>query len=540
MLCRISKVVFTVSMLAACASQSQLADTKPELATPISSKPVEYLVDYSYPDSCVAVETAPILAEPQPVAPNIIWQRIRMGSQLDWDIDNQKIDAEFNWYQRHANYMARVSKRSARYIYYVTEQVEKRGLPTELALLPVVESAYDPFAYSHGRASGMWQFIPGTARVYKLEQNWWFDGRRDVIDSTDAALTYLEKLHSMFDGDWLLALAAYNSGEGTVGRAIKKNIKLGRPTDFWSLDLPRETRSYVPKLLSLAKLVNQPQEYGVELHPVPNAPYFAEVPTGSQIDLAEAAELADIEIEELYRLNPGLNRWATAPSGPHRLLVPIGKASAFEQKLGDLPPSARMNWQRYTVKPNDSIGLLAKRYNTDIATIRSANKLRSNMIKVGQSLVIPLAAQDSQHYALSAEQRLDTIQTKRKGASGSQQVFYTVKSGDNLWTIARRHGVTTSKLAHWNGMSPKDTLHLGQKLSVWTPQKVASTTPIAHRDTMTRKVGYKVRNGDSLARIASKFNVGIKDIVAWNSVNPSHYLQPGQKLTLYVDITAVN
>lgn len=533
--------------LSACTSSQQQAS--PEALSDNSSKgelppknaaPIELLVDYSFPYSCVAVADNPVQAEPDPVAPHQIWQRIRMGSQLDWDLDNKRFQAEFNWYQRHSNYMARVSQRSQRYIYYIAEQIDKRGMPMELALLPIVESAYDPFAYSHGRASGMWQFIPGTARVYKLDQNWWFDGRRDVIESTDAALAYLEKLHKLFDDDWLLALAAYNSGQGTVGRAIRKNRKLGKPTDFWSLDLPRETRSYVPKLLALAKLIDQPQQYGTELYPVANAPYFAIVDTESQIDLAEAALLADTDIEELYRLNPGFNRWATAPDGPHRLLVPVASASSFEQGLAALPPSARMHWQRYTVKPGDSIGLLAQRYNTDIATIRAANKLRGNLIRAGKPLLIPVAAQDSQHYALSAEQRLDNLQAKRKGAPGSEQQFYTVKSGDSLWTISRHYGVTTSSLAHWNGMSPRDTLRPGQKLSIWSKKTVIANAPRAPRDPMMRKLGYKVRNGDSLARIASKFNVSVKDIIRWNSVNPQKYLQPGQRLTLYVDITAMN
>lgn len=538
-LATIAKVVLLVSLLVGCTTTDPAETTQQTTATAVA-EPTEFLVDYGFPNRCVAVVDQPLQAEPDPVAPQLIWQRIRMGSQLDWNIDNKRLDAEFNWYQRHNSYMARVSERSDRYIYYITEQIEKRGLPMELALLPIVESAYDPFAYSHGRASGMWQFIPGTARGYNLEQSWWYDGRRDVVDSTDAALAYLEKLHTLFDGDWLLALAAYNSGQGTVGKAIRKNRKLGKPTDFWSLDLPRETRSYVPKLLALARLIDQPHKYGIELYPVANAPYFAEVATGSQIDLAEAAQLADIDIEDLYRLNPGFNRWATAPSGPHRLLVPVAKATEFEQKLADLPPSARLHWQRYTVKSGDSIGLLAQRYHTDIATIRAANKLRGNMIKTGQALMIPVAAQNSQHYALSADQRLDNIQAKRKGSSGTKQVFYTVKSGDNLWTISRRYGVTTSKLAHWNGMSPRDTLRPGQKLSIWTAQAVASTAPRGQRDPMMRKVGYKVRNGDSLARIANKFNVTVKDIIRWNSVNPNKYLQPGQRLTLYVDITAMN
>lgn len=497
-------------------------------------KPLQWFTDYGSAYSCQLSELKPEHFQPLWVEPATVWQRIRLGYQLDWDTPLRQIDAEFNWYKKHPAYMARVSQRAERYIFYVTDELEKRGLPLELALLPIVESAYDPFAYSHGRAAGMWQFIPGTGRMYKLDQTWWYDGRRDVVASTQAAIHYLEKLNKYYKGDWLLALAAYNSGLGNVNKAIRKNKKRGKPTDFWSLDLPRETRSYVPKLLALAKLIDNPRRYGIQLEPVGNQAYFAQVDTFSQIDLAQAAKMANINIDELYRLNPGFNRWATSPSGPHRLLIPIEQQANFEEQLAELPSEQRLHWQRYRVKNGDSLLLLAKRFNTGADTIKNINGIRGNMIRTGQSLMIPMASQQNEHYTLSADQRLATIYKQRTGGANSQQVFHKVRSGESFWTIARRYNVAVSKLAHWNGMAPKDMLQPGQELSIWT--KKAVTALPGQRDAVVKKLGYRVRNGDSLARIADRFNLRISDIVKWNAVNPQKYLQPGQQLTLYVDV----
>ena len=542
-----SKVISSL-LLAACTTAPTVLETQPlepivinhDTALLITGGDLQhFFTDFGQPYSCQLAHLRPAQHEPLWLSPQTVWQRIRLGYQLDWQITQKRLDAEFNWYRRHPDYMARVSKRAERYIYYVVQQLEKHDLPLELALLPIVESAYDPFAYSHGRASGMWQFIPGTGRMYKLESNWWYDGRRDVIASTQAAISYLQTLHKYYDGDWLLALAAYNSGQGNVNKAIRKNRKRDKPTDFWSLDLPRETRSYVPKLLALAKLVDNPRRYGTELHPVPNTPYFAEIDTQSQVDLAQAADMAEVDIDEIYRLNPGFNRWATSPSGPHRLLIPVSQQALFEQRLAQLPPKQRLHWQRYTIKPGDSLLLLAKRFNTGVDTIKQINNIRGNMIRAGQSLMIPTASQSGDHYTLSADQRLAEVHQKRTGGSDSKQLFYTVRRGDSLWTIARRYNVRVSKLAYWNAMAPKDTLKPGQKLSIWIKAPVKAQA--GQRDAVVRKVGYRVRSGDSLARIAGKFNVLVSDIIRWNSVNPNKYLQPGQRLTLYVDITnAVN
>ncbi|MBL4827518.1 MAG: LysM peptidoglycan-binding domain-containing protein [Spongiibacteraceae bacterium] len=499
--------------------------------------PRELFTDFNDPYQCLlSIHKLPH-NQARWAEPSTVWQRIRIDMTLDPVTQQGRINSQFNWYKNHPEYMARVSKRAERYIYYVTEQVAKRSLPMELSLLPIVESAYDPFAYSHGRASGLWQFIPGTARQFKLSQNWWYDGRRDIVASTDAALTYLTNLNTLYKGDWLLALAAYNSGQGTVSRAIRKNKKRGKPTDFWSLDLPKETRSYVPKLLALAKLIKNPQRYGIKLYPVANQPYFTQVNTQSQIDLAQAARMAELDIDEIYRLNPGFNRWATAPSGPHYLLVPVSHQTAFEQQLSLHPPEQRLHWKRYKIQPGDPLLLLAKRFNTSAKLIRQTNDLRSNVIRTGQSLMIPLAAKKQSHYTLSAQQRQQAIQQRRRGTNESRQLFHTVKNGDSLWGIAKHHQVKVASLAKWNGIAPKDMLIPGQKLSIWTTTPVKQSKLAGGRNAVVRKIGYKVRSGDSLAKIAQRFNLRIKDIVKWNAVNTKKYLYPGQKLTLHVDIT---
>ncbi|NNJ73367.1 MAG: transglycosylase SLT domain-containing protein, partial [Enterobacterales bacterium] len=245
-----------------------------------------------------------------------IWYRIAEGMQIQVP-QNKRVRMQRDWYAKHQKYLDRVIDRAQPFLYLIVEEIEARNMPMELALLPIVESAFDPFAYSHGRASGMWQFIPGTAKRFGLEQNWWYDGRRDVYASTLAALDYLEYLHKHFKGNWLHALAAYNSGEGNVGRAIRNNKKRKKPTDFWNLRLPKETKAYVPKLLALSDLLKRDAEFALNWKPLPDSQAVKKVDIGSQLDLALAAELSDMTVEQIYRLNPGFNRWSTPPKGPH-------------------------------------------------------------------------------------------------------------------------------------------------------------------------------------------------------------------------------
>lgn len=466
-----------------------------------------------------------------------LWDRLRKQFRLDLDNDNARIEAQRNWYVRNPSYIERTTERASRYLAYIVSELEARDMPGELALLPIVESAFDPFAYSHGRASGLWQFIPSTGRAYGMEQNWWYDGRRDVTASTEGALTYLESLARRFDDDYELALAAYNAGGGRVNSARRRNANAGKPTDYWSLPLPRETRDYVPKLLALAQVIADPEKYGIELASLPDQPYFKVVDIGSQLDLAQAADMAEVSIEEIYLLNPSYNRWATSPEGPHRLLVPYDAAERLENALADLPMASRLTWQTYEVKAGDSLGRIAQQFRTTISAIRENNTIRSNTIRIGQELLIPVAGRDDNAYALSEGQRGQSRQ-QRQG-DGKHKLEHRVKPGDTFWDLSRAHNVSVGKLASWNGMAPGDPLRLGQTLVIW--QEGGSNTSTAsnnqaQRDGMVRRIGYQVRSGDNLSRIANRFNVRVGEITQWNDINSGQYLQPGQHLTLYVDI----
>jgi len=465
---------------------------------------------------------------------NDVWQRIR--GQLTFDVpQNNRVITQRNWYVKHPSYLTRVAKRAEPFLYYIVEQLEKNNVPVEIALLPVVESAFDPFAYSHGRASGMWQFIPGTGTRFNMKQNWWYDGRRDVVASTSGAIQYLKYLHKFFDGDWLLALAAYNSGEGRVQRAVRKNKSLGKNTDFWSLDLPKETRAYVPKLLALADIVKRPEQFNLKLYKIDNDEVIVQVDVKSQLDLAKAANLADLSLPELQRLNPGFNRWATDPDGPHRLLLPKHKVLHFEQGLAKLTKDERLAWQRYKIKNGDNLGYISKKFHTSIDLIRQVNGIIGNQIRTGKHLLIPVAAKSLDSYILSKNQRIAKKQAKKQQGF---KITHRVVSGDNLWDIGRRFKVQSSKIAAWNGFAPRDPLKLGQKLVIW--QKTNTVVKASHQSVeqaIMRNITYNVRPGDSFARIADKFNVRISDIERWNSLSRNKYLQPGQRLKLSVDVT---
>lgn len=493
-------------------------------------------------ETLINQELVSLRATQTPIEQLDLLDRIRNNFKLDLEQNNRRIHSQLSWFLRNPNYLTRTFNRASRYLYHVVNEVEKRGLPMELALLPFVESAYNPFAYSHGRASGLWQFIPGTGKIYGLEQDWWYDGRRDVLASTEAALNYLSYLNDLFDGNWLHALAAYNSGSGRVRSAIRKNLKRNKNTDFWSLDLPKETRAYVPKLIALSKVVLSPQEYQIEFPVVPDQPYFKKVDIGAQIDLAQAALMAEIDISEIYQLNPGFNQWASSPLGPHRLLIPIEKAALFKENLKSLPPEQRISWHRYSVKTGDSLIKIAKKFNTTPMLIKDINHLRSNLIKIKQKLLIPIASKASKYYNLSQDNRLHKKQATIQAKKGTDKISYKVKSGDTMWDLSRAHKVGVRELSRWNGMAPTDPIRPGQTLIIWSkkPGIYSSgkvNTTLYKKREMIQKVGYYVRKGDSLSRIANKFSVKIKDLITWNKLDRKKYLKPGQKLTIYVDIT---
>jgi len=470
---------------------------------------------------------------------NNAWDRLQQGMKMN-PVLNNRVQVQLDWYLEHRSYLNRVMKRAEPILPFILDVLEEKELPSELALLPIVESAYQTFAYSHGRASGMWQIIPSTGRHLGLKQNWWYDGRRDIIESTHAATDYLLSLAGQFNNDWELALASYNAGPGKIRSAIRYNKKKGRGEDFWQLTrIQPETRDYVPKLLALKELFANPEKYELELLPIEDEPSYEIVEMDSQIDLALAAELADISTKELYQINPAFNRWATAPNGPHRLLLPKEKTELFKLNLAELPKSKRINWVRYKIKNGDTLSEIANKYRTTTTLIQNVNNIRSSQIRAGKYLLIPTATQSLNAYTLSQGSRLKKIKnTEHKG----EKIIYTVKSGDSFWTISRKYDVSTRSLAKWNGMAPIDTLKIGQELVIWRQQKVeakAQTVSLLdlspHPQHKLHALRYTVRKGDSLSRIADKFNLSVTDIKKWNNIGK--YLQPGQKLKLYVDIT---
>lgn len=468
------------------------------------------------------------------------WERIRQGFDLP-NIEHKRIQRELNWYKSHPEYMKRVVERARPYLHYIIETVEDAGIPSEIALLPIVESAFQPFAYSHGRAAGIWQFIPATGKRYGLKQNWWYDGRRDVYRSTKAAIKLLKKLNNNFKGDWMHALAAYNTGDARVHRAIRRNKRRGKPTDFFSLKLPKETRAYVPKLLAIRDVIEFPEKYGIQLDHIPNRPYFGQVKLDSQIDLALAAEMADLPLDDLYKLNSGYNRWATSPNGPYDLLLPVDHIEQFKVKLAELPANKRIRWIRHRIRKGETLGTIAQKFHTSIRTIKRVNRLRGKTIRTGHALTIPVASRSLREYRLSANQRRSKLQNiPRQG----RKVSHIVQQGETFWELARHHRVSVRSLAKWNSMAPRDRLQAGQRLIIWSRRGSATLSAVdvenlsaPPRRNIKKRIGYRVRNGDSLARISSKFKVSIRQLKRWNrSVRNKKYLQPGQWLTLIVDV----
>jgi|TARA_B100002003_G_scaffold251988_1_gene299860 membrane-bound lytic murein transglycosylase D len=477
-----------------------------------------------------------------------LWQRIRNGFQLNHEIDRKRVKWEIEYYEKHPEYIGRVVNRARRHLFHIVELLEEQDMPLEIALLPVIESAFDPFAYSHGRASGLWQFIPSTARVYGLRIDWWYDGRRDVRDSTMAAVNYLQKLHTLLGDDWFLALAAYNAGQGNIGSSIRRNQRDGKSVDYWSLKVPKETQSYIPRLLAISEIIANPEDHGIKLKEVQNSPYWVEVNIGSQLDLGRAAELADISSKELYLLNPGFNQWSTHPDGPHQLLLPVERAEAFSIALAELPAAQRLAWKRHKIHPGETLGIIAARYKTTVSAVKAANNIKGSMIRAGDSLTIPMASNDAS-YPMTTKARLKSDQKYYETKYGNKPVQYTVKSGDSFWDLSRRFDVGMRELAKWNGLGTTSILYPGMKLLVFntsispTPSPDQSPGfspgPIQQpRQDVIRKVNYRVRRGESLSLIADKFNLSVNKIKRWNeTLNSKKYIQPGDEITLFVDVT---
>lgn len=464
--------------------------------------------------------------KPKEIVFDDVWTRLETLYQLS-DIQNHRIDLQEKWFTKHKKHIEETSKRATPFLYFITEEVNKRNMPGEIALLPIIESSFRPKAYSRMKAAGLWQFVPATGTHFGLKQNWWYDGRRDVYQSTLAALTYLQQLNKYYKGDWLLALAAYNAGAGNVNKAIRKNIKKGKPIDYWSLPLPKETFKYIPKLLAISRVIKKHNEYGISLAPIENQAHLMLINTQSQIDLSVAAKMADISLTEIRSYNPAFKQWATDPDGPHHLLIPIDKAARFKTQLASLDEKDRVQWYRHKIRSGESLSVIARQYKISVAVIKRANHLKNSRIRAGKYLMVPL---DNKPETIASIKSQNNSKKTISGKKYNNSLTYTVRKGDSFWKIARRHKISHKKLASMNGLSSGDTLSIGQTLII--SQKASKSR--SSDNQKNKEISYQVKSGDSLYTISKQFKVSINDLKRWNSLNIKKYLQPGQQLIVFV------
>ena len=466
-------------------------------------------------------------ADSNVVTADDLWQRIRNGYAMPESQSAFTTNHE-SWYAARPDYVKRMVARSQKYLFHIVEEVEKRGMPTEIALLPMVESAFNPQANSRSRASGIWQFIPSTGKDFGLKQNWWVDNRRDVTAATDAALTYLQKLHVMF-GTWDLALAAYNAGEGTVQRAIERNRRQGLPTDYESLSLPAETKNYVPKLQAVKNIMTNPEQYGLNIETIPNRPYFTKVTAPQQIDANLAAKLAEITPEEFVSLNPEYNRPVLTETGNiHEILLPVGAAQTFRTNLAayDKP---LVNWQTYHAQRGERMDSIARKFGIGLAQLRDVNDLSSRkQISRSGTLLVPANKGDGGQIAMASDAPPATADYAGQVIESSRKVGirHTVKNNDNLQTVARRYDVSAKQLVALNHLK-SNHLKPGQVLVITTTGRPVGKLAKANK----QQVQYVVKRGDTLKSIARKFDIARNDLQRWNKISGSH-ITPGSKLII--------
>lgn len=378
----------------------------------------------------------------------LLWNRLRNQFTLPSHDQNSRVQFYIKRYTQSQAHFNDIIYRAQPYLYYILEEIEKRGLPTEIALLPIVESSFDPTALSSSGARGLWQIMPETGKYYGLDQDEWFDGCQDIKLSTRAALGHLQYLGTRFKGNWILALAAYNSGEGRVMRAMKKNLQENKSTEFWHLTLPQETRDYVPKLMALVSIIKSPNKYGIVLPNLLNQPYFTHINVGKAIDIKEAAKLANFPEKKLTHLNPGFYKKKMNPDGPFELCVPIHLTERFAAIAPKLAAVQKPRPALHRIRKGETLSKIALQYRTDIHTLKKLNKLPNDVIRVGQSLKLP--------------SQTDTL----IASLPKKPIIYVVKQGDSLSRISQKHQVDMKKIMAQNKLSAKSTLHPGQQIII--------------------------------------------------------------------------
>jgi membrane-bound lytic murein transglycosylase D len=498
-----------------------------------------------------------------------VWGRMLSLYALP-EINSERIDKQLNWYLDHPDYIARIQERAAPYMHLILDELEAKNLPGELALLPVVESAFIPEAYSHSDASGLWQFIPATGRLFGLKQNAWYDGRRDVYASTRAAASFLQDLGETFDGDWCLALASYNYGKGNIGKAIERNEYNGRSTDYWSLDLPQETEDYVPRLLAIAKLFANADKYNVRLQNIPNKAYCAVVNVGSQLDLDVAAEMAEMPLQSFLKLNPGFKKDSTAPEGPHHLLLPVTRLQKFKENLAQLPYDERVDQRK-----RDEQILAERQQRAEQQRVERERREEQQQAQRERREELQQAQREraEQQRDVQKERREEQLahrqkeqaeaerkrrdeqllaQSRREKEDRREQLAhnqhedasftgrYKVRAGETLSTIASRNHTTVKALRQVNHLAA-NSVNFGTVLHVPpTPKHVeamAEIKSVAKKETKNNSKPensrlYTVQKGDTFWNVSQRFSITPKILAEWNGMSTKGALRSGQRLVV--------
>ncbi len=453
-------------------------------------------------------------------SPNV-WEVLRKQFTLSHELNRPEVQNQLRWLIAHPSYLNQLA-RSEPYIYHIITTIKQRKLPGEIALIPMIESSFDPFAYSGAGAAGLWQLMPGTGTDLGLKRDWWFDARRSIGPSTDAALNYLAYLNKFFDGNWILAFAAYDSGEGTMARIIKNSGQSGHNIQFWSLSVPQETKAYIPRLLALAEVIQNPQRYHVELPDIPHVPYFEEVNIGSQIDLNHAAKLAGISYQDLIKLNPGYNHWATAPYRPYKLLIPADRVEDFSRNLANVPEEDRISWKRHQVSAGDNLSLIARKYHTSINLIKELNQFKSNAVTKGQYVLIPSnkpapSTQIASKINVTPHKQTRAKITPLAAPLKQYKVVHIVQKHDSFALLEKKYNVSMQQIKAWNKMPAKAPLRQGRALTIWKTNQLTT---------------YRVKSGDNLSRIAHEHNIGLSRLIQLNPGLSVYALKPGLTLRL--------
>ena len=449
---------------------------------------------------------------------NSVWTRMRSGFCFK-NINSSRISEELKWMKKNKSFVYRSIDRSKPYLFHILSYLEKRNLPHELALLPMVESGFQPFAYSTSRAAGIWQFIPPTAREYGLKMNWLYDGRRDVLESTKAATYFLRDMHRHFKGNWLLAIASYNTGAGNVGKAIDRANNLFTKPSYWDLNLPRETELYVPRLLALSKIIANPQRYGFDLPAIPNRKFTSTVNFRDPLDFKTLSIITGVSQEELTNLNPGYSTWILDPSQQNKLLLPVDAAKVFNKRYNKVSRSIYEN-KIHSVVKGDSLYRISRIYNVKISALKKTNGLTKDVIYINQKLRIPSELN-------TGSKEFITINNQKYFINKKEIVFnHIVKRYDNWYRIAKKYDVSLNKLLSWNNADKKT------KLKINSLVKIKLQGPILTKSKDKNILRYVVGSGDRYDQVVRGFNIDKEDLIKDNKLKNRKYLTAGDNLII--------